>query len=236
MKSILFLTAALLLLSETASAQQKARFGLSISGVRATHLSGARFDVRGHTGTEGGAMSGRWGLGATAFVQVPIHRPASAILEVDYSQKGMTDAYSTLRTSALIDFSRVSPQLSPPPQENRLHYLSLAVLGKVTKSGNHLKPYILAGPRLDWLVAYREVTGPAFSPSYPYHDFRRRVLGISAGFGLELDQLLPWAFFGEIRYNGDFTSSYRRTIDDPGFFYDEHVRNRSWDFRFGILF
>ena len=70
------------------------------------------------------------------------------ISEVHYTQKGMIDAY--------VEFNPVTYEIiNMTEYKHRLDYLSIPVLLKVFKEYEIITPYILIGPRFDYLFNFR---------------------------------------------------------------------------------
>lgn len=113
--------------------------------------------------------------------------------------------------------------------EGRLHYLSVPILAKVTIPVGRASPYVLAGPRADFLIDYRDVQIPPWGNALSnpfYSDFKSAILGGSVGVGVQTTSVLPVALLAELRYNFDFFDSYNN-----GYL---KVRNNAFDVWLGV--
>ena len=104
---------------------------------------------------------------------------------------------------------------------NRIQYLSMPALAKLSLAQQKVAPYILIGPRLDYLIRYYS--------DYHYLDdnyskLKKLNLGATAGSGCEFSSLLPISIIAELRYNLDLLSA-----SNPG----NKIRNDSFDLWFG---
>lgn len=146
------------------------------------------------TGTTTSAKSGFNVAAFAEWLNVPFF---SVVFQVEYAQRGANARYAILGGWRTTD--------------GLLQYLSVPIMAKVTIPTGLVSPYLLAGPRGDFLLAYRELGiqpwGNAPSLSF-YSNFKRANLGASFGLGVETGSILPVQFLAELRYNLDIFDSY----------------------------
>jgi hypothetical protein len=87
---------------------------------------------------------------------------------------------------------------------SHLHYLSVPFLAKWSFTTTPSVPYLLIGPRVDYLLWYSSDIG-WFDGLYK--EFKKTLLGGSVGLGWSSASLLPITLIGEFRYNFDFINS-----------------------------
>lgn len=80
----------------------------------------------------------------------------------------------------------------------RLDYFSVAVPVKARLAGGSVVPYVMAGPRVDFLLDGEPET-------ILVESYRSMAFGVVMGVGIE--NATSISIFGEIRYNTDFTNS-----------------------------
>jgi hypothetical protein len=122
----------------------------------------------------------------------------SVVTQLEYVQRGMEMEFvvTTAESPEGIGTRRVA---------GRVNYLSLPILAKVEIPLGEVSPYVLAGPRLDYLISYRSDDG-LFDALYK--QFRKTLLGASFGAGLAARGDLPVTILLEARYNIDLQNSY----------------------------
>ena len=143
--------------------------------------------------------------------------PFAVLSQLEYCQRGM---------SAAIMYS------DPPYSDTgpffykwsyfRLDYLSLPVLGKFSLEVAPINPYLLIGPRLDFLVGRRLDLGY----ENVYNNLHTVVFGGSVGIGLESNSIFTNNIIIEARYNFDLSNSYRT--------YSSTVFNNAFDIWLGV--
>jgi hypothetical protein len=99
------------------------------------------------------------------------------------------------------------------------------VLAKLTLPVEPINPYLLIGPRIDFLLGYQSDEN-VFNAVYD--DFSKTMTGASFAVGVDLKTLLPVAILVEARYNVDFKDSYSTQY--------LKVRNNSFDIWVGAAF
>jgi hypothetical protein len=145
-------------------------------------------------GTTTSARSG-FNVGVFAeWLNVPF---ISVVSQVEYAQRGANAKYAGPGGWWTTD--------------GLLQYLSVPIMARVTIPTGPVSPYLLAGPRADFLLSYRELGikpwGNATSLSF-YSNFKRANLGASLGVGVETSSILPARLLAELRYNVDIFDSY----------------------------
>jgi hypothetical protein len=110
--------------------------------------------------------------------------------------------------------------------DGRLDYLTIPILAKVTLPIGSGSPYLLAGPRADFLFNYRDVEIQMNTNPF-YSDFKKVMFGGSIGVGVQTGSLLPIALLAELRYNFDFLDSYNNDY--------LKVRNNAFDIWVGVV-
>lgn len=135
----------------------------------------------------------------------------SFVSQIEYDHRGAT-----------VDYYRDG---EPSSTRGRLEYLSVPIMAKMTIPAGQISPYLIAGPRADFLVGYKDLQ---FEPDpFPvYGDFKNAMIGWSMGVGLETDFILPVDLTAELRYNLDFLNSY-----NDG---NVRIRNSAVDFWVGF--
>jgi hypothetical protein len=113
-------------------------------------------------------------------------------------------------------------------ENTRLSYISFAILGKLQMSSGLFPPYLEAGPRFDYLLAYEENR----VLTEVYKNFEKSIYGLTFGAGLERSLPGGPTLLLEIRYNIDLKDSY--SVDTEAFNYS--MRNRSFEVSAGLGF
>jgi hypothetical protein len=158
------------------------------------------------------------GLGGAVFVEWFNTPHFSVITQLELTQRGsIIDIYSTE------DFG--SRTIGLVGDYNRLHYLSAPILAKWAFTKKALSPYILLGPRIDFLLWYATDHG-FLDPNYK--EFNKVLVGGSAAIGCDSGPLLPITIIAEVRYNFDLGNSYEYSYST--------IRKDSFDFWLGCAF
>ena len=144
-------------------------------GVRASGLYSAvaRTDV-------GFDLGHGWGVGAGAFVDVPLSPAVALVTDLGYTQVGVSDEVAVTTPG--------SPEVTGQTETYRVrsHRLTLAPALAARLVTGTLEPYAFAGPRLDVELAERgsfrgePTAGDVFSPVN---------VGVSAGLGVDAGRL-----------------------------------------------
>ncbi|MEK7727217.1 MAG: outer membrane beta-barrel protein, partial [candidate division KSB1 bacterium] len=142
------------------------------------------------------------GVNAAVFAEWLNTSVFSLVTQVEYAEQGF------------IQKSEITGENNPAPLEkveatSQLNYVSLPILFKLRLPQSKLAPYVVFGPRFDWLVDH--VDGNFESdviddfPAAPFTDyFETRSWGATAGFGFSPLALGGGSILVEARYNFDF--------------------------------
>jgi hypothetical protein len=136
--------------------------------------------------------SAKGGFSVAAFAEwlnIPL---LSVVSQIEYTQRGARMVYPVPGGWWLTD--------------GRMDYISIPVLAKVTAPLGAINPYVLTGPRADFLVGYQYVE--IYPNNSIYSNFKKATLGGSAGVGVQTSSILPVTLSAELRYNFDFLNSY----------------------------
>lgn len=136
----------------------------------------------------------------------------SLITQVEYDQRGYLETYYVSRPLPAGFATKLASQ--------RVDYLSVPILAKITFPAGGVQPYVLAGPRVDVKLDYKK-TYLGDWPTPPYSEFKATDFGASIGAGLALPSFTMLPILFEFRYNFDFSSSYETNFST--------YRNNSFD-------
>jgi hypothetical protein len=123
----------------------------------------------------------------------------SLITQLELTQRGLI---TDVRTTQGFESWRVAW----PDVNNHLHYLSVPVLAKCSVTTSPSIPYLLVGPRVDYLLWYSSDRGYLDGV---YKEFKKTILGGSAGTGWNAASVSSVPLTIEVRYNFDFINSSR---------------------------
>ncbi len=158
----------------------------------------------------------RIGVNAGAFAEwlnIPL---LSIVTQVEYAQRGMG-----------VEFVLTGPtSLAPIGAEmiySRVDYLSIPVMAKLRFQAGLFSPYIIAGPRADFMLGY---SSDRNSSNDVYDGFRKSILGDTVGLGVGMAGIIPVRFLTEIRYNFDLQDSFSNSALT--------VRNNAVDIWLGV--
>jgi hypothetical protein len=145
----------------------------------------------------------RTGVNAAFFLEWGGSSVISAITQVEYVQRGFKEEHE------------VTGENGPEPLQvvranTRLDYVSLPILIKLQPPGLASAPYLILGPRVDFLVnreagKFEFQIGTFESPWSK--GFEDRAFGSVIGLGFSADKLLRLPLLVETRYNFDFTNN-----------------------------
>ncbi len=135
----------------------------------------------------------RWGFDAGGFVELFGTGPFSLVPEVHYIQKGMT--YKIQETSYNFPSGTGQFLIFRP----LIEYISVPVLVKVQPFSLPVAPYLLAGPRVDFLLS-KNPEGLQFV----YDKFKKSDFGATFGVGVEFLNVMT-----EFRYSHTFNDSFK---------------------------
>ena len=142
----------------------------------------------------------------------------SLVTQCEYAQRGMR-----------VRYVKTGPT-GPEPlgyffRYNRVNYISIPVLAKVRILDHAICPFVLAGPRIDFMLQYRSDNNEF---NVIYDKFEKVTYGVTAGAGVELTVFQNLPILLEGRYNLDLKDSFAVQ--------NLRVRNRSIDIWLGIAF
>ena len=187
------------------NAQLVKNYGLKVAVTSADQEFGVTLETKRRVGFNIGAF--------VEWFDVPFF---SVLTQVEYTQRGTGEVFIMTGPSG-------PEPIGTKTLYSRLDYVSLPVLAKLRFQTGLVSPYILAGPRIDFLLGYKSDEG-AFNTLYDR--FKKTTLGGSAGIGVEIESILPVTLLAEARYNFDLVDSYDA--------YSWKVRNNTIDFWLGI--
>jgi opacity protein-like surface antigen len=141
----------------------------------------------------------------------------SALIELQYTQKGMTESIP-ITTESQPDGTGEFITKRP-----RVDYLSIPILVKARFSTPVIVPYLVAGPRFDILLSMK---GDGFD--VVVDKFKTSEFGATLGFGVEVTFWHPIGVLAEFRYNPSFGDAFSSNF--------LRVKNRSLDFLLGARF
>jgi len=139
----------------------------------------------------------RWGLDIGLFVEwlnMPVFSFSS---EVHYIQKGMKISFP-VTTEQNPDGTGENMTRSP-----RIDYVSVPVLAKARLMDTQLSPYIVAGPRVDFLL---HTEGEGFQVILD--KFEKIDFGATVGVGVEVKSFEPVQLGIEFRFSPSFKDGY----------------------------
>lgn len=135
--------------------------------------------------------------------------------ELHYIQKGFTEKLLET-TNAYPEGTGRYITLKP-----RVDYLSLPLLARIRYNMGTVSPYILIGPRFDFLIW----NDPKYVGSI-FDKFKKNDIGISAGAGIEISTSTIQAVLFEFKYCPTFSKSYSSDMLT--------IKNQSFELLFGI--
>jgi hypothetical protein len=137
-------------------------------------------------------------------------RVLSVLTEVHYIQKGH-----------VTENARYDEFGKPQSINFRFDYLSVPILAKFTLRTQYAMPYLVIGPRFDYLLSYESEISKEL-----YGDFKNVDVGGTIGVGLE-SRLKPVKFLLEFRYSPDFSNAYKSDF--------LKVKNNSFEVLLGLM-
>jgi opacity protein-like surface antigen len=207
MKSlILSILILVILLPSLAQAQIFKGYGFKAGAVRASQS----FD---YTMNLSIPIENRWGLDVGAFAELFQHPNFSLLTELHYIQKGYSLTVPV--TSALYPEGTGEYYT----YNTRLDYLSVPVLAKVRYAMDAVTPYIIAGPRFDFLLGKYETLSL---------DYSSTDIGITVGGGVQFS-VMPSS---QMLVEGRFSPSFAHAFQNPNL----TVKNKSFEILVGMSF
>jgi len=108
--------------------------------------------------------------------------------------------------------------------DGRLDYISVPLLAKFRVPVGIIDPFLVAGPRADFLVDHQG--GQIYPSRIIFDDFKRATLGASVGLGVQTASTAPVTISVELRYDFDFLNSYKNS--------DLTIHNNALDIWIGV--
>ncbi len=166
------------------------------------------------------ASGRRWGFDAAGFVELFNIWNVNLLGELHYAQKGV----SFKKTYSVDEYGdTVSTEGGRGP---RIDYLSIPVMAKARFSLGAVSPYLVIGPRLDFLVGKDTLTFIDVAQGY---ELKKTNFGGTIGIGVEFARAFPFTLMTEVRYSPDFTNALEE-LSRP------EVKNRSFEVLLGARF
>jgi len=145
----------------------------------------------------------RWGFTAGAFVELLNMPVLSFVVDAAYAQKGRV-----VTPEEVAESPYHASGLSTGPAGGRpgLDYIHLSMLMKLRAGKAALVPYLLLGPRFNFLVGTRD------DPGHVFDHYRKSDIGVSMAAGFEIVPRREPLLSLEMRWS----SSFLRVFDAPG--------------------
>jgi hypothetical protein len=136
--------------------------------------------------------------GPALFLFVEAFKARHFSLQVDagYVGKGSSTTTESVTVNHL-DNDRITIQEGEASTSN-FTYLSFVPMARCRWDLGKWSPYLLLGPRIDFLLSYRSES------SYPLEEQNRTIVGLSVGAGMEYT-VQPLGFFAEWQYLPDLS-------------------------------
>jgi hypothetical protein len=207
---IIFVICLVLLISTVTQSQFIRGYGFKVGAVSAnqTYDYNIVFDF---------SPDNRWGFDVGAFVELLDIPYISVLGELHYIQKGFSEKFQETSPD---DPAGTGRYITLKP---RADYFSIPVLAKIRFELGPIVPYIIGGPRFDFLVG-KEADG--FEAVIDH--LKSADVGISVGGGVEVKLPAGPAILGEIRYSPDFTNAFKSSTLT--------VKNQSVELLVGVMF
>lgn len=159
----------------------------------------------------------RWGIDAAGYIEV-INLPYFRLLgELHYIQKGFS---ITLPVTTISQPDGTGEYITLKP---RVDYLSVPILAKLRFDLGKVTPYLIAGPRFDFLIS----KNPDGFQSV-LDNFKSKDIGISIGSGFEFSLKFIKSVLAEFRFSPSFSEAYSSNTLT--------VKNQSFEFLLGVRF
>jgi len=209
----------LILLPDFLLAQSKnnngVKFGYTSSGIYGTYTENTFFST-----------SRRNSYHVALFIEYCNYSFFSLVSQIEYAQKGFIEKQ--------VETNESGQFIQNVKAKTRLDYFSIPLLVKIKYSKIKLNPYIIFGPRFDYLVNKKKgifkFTEIDFESQFAeYLNLNKTVFGGSIGIGFSLPRISLLKSFLEFRYNHDFTDSFFIIKENT-------VKNKSFDLWLGISF
>jgi hypothetical protein len=225
--SLLILFISLYSYSQTSKEDCKFNYGFKLGLVSAYQTSVTLINHEEYS------SDNRLGMDIGGFIEFLNYKNFSLLTEAHFIQKGFRSNISTYKNGT-VSQAMISSEII----QTKINYLSFNLLGKFSIPFLSIKPYLIAGPRLDKLLSYSEDN---LNGIYKY--INKYNWGISVGFGISKSLSRKIILSSEFRFSKDFTGFkitdyYYRNIYQ--YTYGNEVsatfKNNSFEFLLGIAF
>ena len=205
MKKIGIPVALVLAISSAAHAQTLQGYGVKAGVVIANQDFDYAEDLDFHT-------KNRVGFNFGVYVEWLNLPHLSLLTEAHYVQKGMI-----IENIVNNEFGE---RIGIKEFDYRVDYLSVPILVKISVNSQGFSPYLIAGPRFDFLLGYDSPGGGSL-----YDQFKDLDTGADIGIGLE-SNTEPLKILLEFRYSPDFSNAYKTDL--------LKVKNNSFEILIGL--
>lgn len=213
MKHIIISTAIILFCSFNAQAYSINGYGFKIGVVRSCQ----DFDYTTAWFDDLDLYSYRTGFNFGVFIECFDFPTFSLLIEAHYIQKGMKiDEILCVTITGELDSIRTF--------DYRVDYLSIPILPKLIIKYKYISPYLIIGPRFDFLIGYKieDVNDVV------YKNLENFIFGGDIGAGIEISISNFLTSLLEFRYSLDFKNAYKTDL--------LKVKNKSYEILFGLKF
>ncbi|MCK4233540.1 PorT family protein [candidate division WOR-3 bacterium] len=138
----------------------------------------------------------RKGLDIGMYVDWVINSRLSLLTETHYIQKGMVDSIEQRDDQG--------NKIGVIWYSNRVDYLSIPILSRISFGTENINPYLIFGPRFDILIGNQSKPLESL-----YDEFKKFGIGGDFGIGIESDILKSVTVLIEFRYSPDLTDAYK---------------------------
>ncbi len=205
MKQILLALFLVSALAFTAHAQSLRSYGLKtgLTSANARVVYAHRPDIHQVLITDKEGDVRHTGMTVALYGDWNVAGPLSLLTQLEYVQRGFGERvwYGDVMHGE-------GPFLSV--DWTRIDYLSVPVLAKVAFSAASARPYLLIGPRADFLLAHHMDFDSRYYLRLAVNDLERFNMGATFGGGLEVATGLPVSVLLEVRYSHDLVDGNRR--------------------------
>lgn len=177
---------------------------------------------------ENSTSDSRVGFDAGVFIELFKNKNINSLAELHFIQKGM---------KFVISENYNLPEKTGETEYTTINYLSFPLLLKLGFPTKILSPYLLAGPRVDYMLSYNENILNGY-----YKSVKKVNWGLTLGIGILKKLTKKSSLLAEFRYCKDFTS-FPNTEFHVGpqlFNYGNEVglniKNSSFEFLIGLGF
>ena len=164
----------------------------------------------------------RTGIKWSFFLEQHIYKSISTIIELEYAQKGYI--------SEQVETNEIGEKIQIVRANTRLDYISVPIFMKISYNISTIKPFVLFGPRLDYMFSYKKGIFK-FTKASVNDETAKYLDSVTVGSSLACGLIFPFLskknIIFEARYNNDFTDLWSKHNTWL-------VKNVSYDFGIGI--